>query len=143
MYPDAIYKMWQNHPTEFLRFCLVGGMAFMIDAMILEFLVWAGLPALVARVVSIGVALQFSYLLHSRFTFRDHARSGASTWLSFISSNLIGAIINYGVFCLVLYAQLVESEQISRLMALVAGTAVALFFNYWANRRFVFSRKEP
>jgi putative flippase GtrA len=130
-------------PNEFLRFCRVGGIAFVLDAMILEFLVWLGLTALVARVVSIGVVLQFSYLLHSRFTFRNHERSGASIWLSFISSNLIGAIINYAVFCLVLYAQLMESEQISRLIALVAGTGVALFFNYWVNRRFFFLRKEP
>lgn len=126
---------------EFLRFCLVGGVAFLIDAILLEGLVYAGIAASVARIISIAIALQASYLMHSAFTYRGHRGLTRTSWLAFLSSNLIGAGLNYGVFLLVLHAALGDCPENTRLIALLAGTLAALMFNYWANRRFAFRRQ--
>jgi putative flippase GtrA len=130
-------------PTpQFLRFCIVGGMAFALDYALLEMMVATGISAPLARVFSIAIALQASYFLHGAFTFRDHQGYSLARWSVFISSNLIGAGVNYAVFLAVMHAHFVSSQPLLRGVALIAGTAVALFFNYWANRRFVFTRKD-
>lgn len=122
---------------------MVGALAFMVDAGTLELLVALGLPALTARILSIAVALQLSYLLHGAFTYRAHGGYSVKRWRLFMLSNLLGAAINYVLFAGVLSAVLIADAQSSRLIALTAGTSVALFFNHWANRRFAFARKEP
>ncbi|MDX2095847.1 MAG: GtrA family protein [Alphaproteobacteria bacterium] len=128
---------------EFLRFCMVGFLAFLVDSSLLELLVYTGLTAPVARGLSIAVALQCSYFLHGAFTFRAHGGYSIKSWMKFMLGNLMGAALNYGVFLLVLMAQVGADARIARLAALLAGTAVALLFNYWASRRFVFARREP
>lgn len=129
--------------AEFIRFCLVGGLAFIVDAGLLELLVAAGLPAGAARAISIAVALQCSFFMHGAFTYRAHRGFCVKSWQRFMLSNLLGAAINYGIFVALLQAALGNTPQTDRLLALVAGTTVALFFNHWANRRFAFARKAP
>lgn len=131
--------MAQPRLTEFLRFCLVGGIAFLIDALILEFLVLGSVPPLIARVISIAIAMQVSYALHRRFTFRNRHAHNTVRWGKFMASNLIGAAINYGVFAGVLQFAFSDDTQITRLIALISGTMVALVFNYWVNRCYVFA----
>lgn len=115
----------------------------MVDAGALELLIALEMPALAARVFSIAVALQCSYLLHGAFTYRAHHGYSMQNWRLFMTSNLLGAAINYAVFAGVLGAAIGPDAESSRLIALVAGTSIALFFNHWANRRFAFARKEP
>ncbi|MFZ4542109.1 MAG: GtrA family protein [Rickettsiales bacterium] len=131
------------HIPEFLRFCIVGSIAFLVDVGLLETLVTIGFLAYVARIASIAVALQVSYALHGLFTYQNHKGFSRTSWATFMASNLIGASVNYVAFILVLHAALGNCPENSRLIALVAGTAIALGFNYWANRRYAFGRKEP
>lgn len=127
---------------EFLRFCVVGFLAFLVDSGLLELLVLTGLSPVTARAASIAVALQCAYFLHGAFTFRAHRGYSRAGWGKFMLSNLMGAALNYGVFLLVLAVQVSTDARIARLAALLSGTMVALLFNYWANRRFVFARGE-
>lgn len=127
----------KQHLNQFLRFCLVGALGFAVDAGMLELLIYGELSAPIARLFSITVALQVTYFLHSAFTFRHRGGFTPRTWLRFIAANLIGAAVNYIVFLGLLVA--LPDTQSARLFALASGTAVALLFNYIANRRFVFS----
>ena len=119
---------------EFLRFALVGFVGFVVDAGLLELAVFLGLPAQSARVISILLALQVTYTLHGRFTFRRHGGYSRRAWLQFMLANLIGALLNYGTFLLLL----IDDTRPTRLVALLGGTGVGLCFNYWANRKFAF-----
>lgn len=125
---------------EFLRFCLVGGIGFLVDWGVLEQCVEGGMPTLPARTLSILVALQVTYVLHEAFTFRTHAGYRLRRWLQFAGWNLLGGAVNLAVFMgmVQLLGGVVADAWIGRLLAMVTGTAVALVFNYWANRRFVF-----
>lgn len=129
--------------AEFLRFCIVGGIAFLVDALILEFLVLGQVPAATARVISIAFALQVSYLLHRRFTFSALHAHSTRRWGKFMATNLVGALVNYSVFLGLLTVALSKDADISRALALLGSTAVALMFNYWANRRLVFVPDAP
>lgn len=124
---------------EFIRYCLVGLVGVGVDAGMLELLVGAGIAPLPARVVSMLVALLTTYLLHGRFTYRMERLASARRWLKFMASNLLGAAINYGIFALVLLTLPLADARATRLVALAAGTGIALGFNFWANRRFAFA----
>lgn len=123
---------------ELLRFIIVGGIAFVVDAGLLELLVSTGLATFVARIFSIAAALQVSYVLHGGFTYREHAGYSKAGWLKFMASNLIGNCLNYAMFVAALSLTITKDARDARLIALVAATLVAMCFNYWANRRFAF-----
>lgn len=128
---------------EFLRFCIVGGIAFVTDTLFLEWFVHLGIATAVARVLSLAIALHVSYFLHGVFTYRGHRGYTRATWLQFMGSNIIGALINYGIFLLVVQLAPFEDARVTRIAGMVIGTAISMGFNYWANKRFAFARKEP
>ncbi|MFM9889450.1 MAG: GtrA family protein [Rickettsiales bacterium] len=128
--------------TEFLRFCIVGLMGYFVDAGTLELLVHAGLESWLARVFSIPTALQCTYALHGLFTYRGHGDFSRRKWAGFMLYNLLGAAINYTIFLIVLRMLPFTSELAQRQGALFCGMAVALWFNYWATRHFVFRRAD-
>ena len=127
---------------EFFRFCLVGFAGFCTDYGALEALVHLGLPTLIARVFSMAIALHVTYLLNGLFTFHGHGGFTRRSWGQYLITNLTGALINYLTFLLVLTQVDLSIGSLSRLVAILCGTATSLGFNYWANRRFAF-RKEP
>lgn len=134
--------MTRHSYSQFMRFCVVGGIAFVVDATVLEIAVALGIGNLtLARGLSLLTAMQVAYALNLLFTFRQPQSHSLRTWARFIASNLAGAAINYGVFMGTLLWLLTEGGRAERLAAIVAGTAVALCFNYWANQRFVFKGK--
>ena len=128
--------------SQFLRFCIVGVIAFVVDAAVLFALVSIGLTDAIARSISLTLGMQTAYILNARFTFQGHRGIGLATWLSFITSNLLGAALNYLVFLAVLHWLALQNEPMLRLLAIISGTSVGLMFNYWANRRFAFARKD-
>lgn len=128
---------------EFLRFCIVGGIAFMADYALLELFVRLGTGTATARMVSLALALHVSYFLHGVFTYRGHRGYTRATWLQFMGSNILGALINYGLFLLVVALAPFADDRFTRLAGMVIGTAISMGFNYWANKRFAFARKEP
>lgn len=128
---------------EFLRFCIVGGIAFVTDTACLELFVYLGFTTALARMLSLTIALHVSYLLHGCFTYDGHRGYTRATWLQFLGSNIFGALMNYAIFLGVVHLALVGNERADRLAGMVIGTALSLGFNYWANKRFAFARKEP
>lgn len=124
---------------EFLRFCIVGFLGYLVDSAAMEALVYAGLSAAMARVISIPTALQCTFLLHGAFTFRAHGGYTRRAWITFMGCNLMGALINYLIFLAALQVIHLPQALWNRQLALVCGMAVAMWFNYWANRRFVFT----
>lgn len=148
---------------EFLRFCLVGGIGFIVDSVVTNVLFFILAKenmdmVLVARIIGIFVALQVTYALHRVFTFRTQTPHSSRNWLKFMQFNLIGAAVNYVVFIIVgafltrwiapyisasesFYMPLFDAQTLLFGVvesAVIAGTIAGLLFNYWANRRFVF-----
>ena len=120
--------------SQFLRFCLVGVIGFVVDAGTLEALVRLDLAGLyLGRVLSYLLAASVTWLLNARFTFRQAGR-----WDVYVILNAIGAGVNYATYAAVLAALPATRDMPS--VAVAAGSAVALLVNFASNRWLVFKR---
>lgn len=128
---------------QFLRFCIVGGIAFVTDYAFLELFAHLGIAVPIARICSLAIALHVSYFLHGIFTYRGHRGYTRATWIQFLSSNIFGALINYGLFLAIVALVPFDDDRLTRLTGMIIGTAISMGFNYWANKRFAFASKEP
>ena len=123
--------------APFLRFCLVGGLGFVIDAGALALLVYGlGADPMAARALSFLVAATATWATHRRFTFRVAARPSGLEWLRFVLANGAGGLLNLGVYSALLLGA--PPPLGLPLPAVVVASAVAVVFNYTASRRLVF-----
>ncbi|MEZ0224779.1 MAG: GtrA family protein [Alphaproteobacteria bacterium] len=132
----------------FLRYLLVGGFGFVLDAGGMEILYHLGLDIHAARALSMTVAIGCTYLFHRYYTFTDSARpakSGAQ-FAAFGAVQLAAAALNYGLFCAVLWLQprFLPTplpglwQDVFNLFAVGVGVGAGLVFNFVLLRLLVF-----
>lgn len=119
-----------------MRFAIVGGIGFVIDASVL----WALLAVfpsalLLARVPSFLVAATVTWWLHRTYTFSAAPANHniVAQWFAFVCTNGIGNLVN-----LVVYGVLVKAAAWSAISALAMASLIAAVLNYVASRFFVF-----
>jgi len=129
--------------TSILRrlpgFVLVGAIGFLIDAGILTALM-KGLDFghYGARAISFAIAVTSTWYMNRRWVFeRNAVRMNSREYTSYLSVQVIGALINLSVFAAVI--EFVPGLAKVPVIPLAAGAAVALLFNFSASSRFVFS----
>ncbi len=116
-----------QHPLQHgLAFLFSGGMAFVIDASILKGLTLLGLHPILARVVSVAVALTAGWLAHRRFTFRLTTPPSLAEFLRYLWVQSTVALINYGIFVLILLVRPATEP----LLAVFLSSGIAMFFSY-------------
>ena len=128
---------------QFIAFCLIGGISFLVDAGSFSILFRSvGLDRVTARAISMfAIAMTGSWLLNRSITFTD--RPVQPLWqeyLRFAAVNSIGNLANFGT-----HAALVETVPLFiRIpeLAIPIGTAVGLAFNFTGTKYFVFRRVE-
>ncbi len=131
--------------SRFLRFCIVGGFGFVIDASVFFALHdLAGFSPYAARALSILAAMTGTWMGNRTLTFRDHAATGGHAvlreWLTFAGTNAIGNLANFATFsALVGFAPPPFNY---RYLALVAGTAMGLMFNFTLSKNVVFRPRD-
>ncbi len=116
-----------------LRFALTGGLAGLLQLVLLAFLTRRGWPALPSNVIAFLLAAQVNFALSSLFTWRDR-RTAAPVWrrwLVFHASIAAMAVVNQLVF-------VVARALLPTLMAAAAGIAVAAVGNFLLGDRLVF-----
>lgn len=123
---------------QFLRFCAVGGVGFVVDAGLLWLLLQVtALGPYLGRAVSFLVAATVTWRLHRVVTFPDARRDRpARQWVSFLTVNGLGAGLNYGI-----YAALVATVGFfgrQPVAAVAVGSGVAMVVNFLTNRHVVF-----
>jgi putative flippase GtrA/ubiquinone/menaquinone biosynthesis C-methylase UbiE len=120
----------------FTRFALVGGLGFLVDASVLTLLV-NGLDKnhLSARAVSFALAVTVTWLANRHWTFEPTQHRGKE-YAGYITTQIVGAVINLGIYVVLiaLFPDLAKTPVIP----LACGALVALIFNFFAARRFVF-----
>jgi putative flippase GtrA len=125
--------------SKFLRFAIVGGAGFFVDAAILAFgLQVLGLDPYSARMLSYLGAATFTWWGNRLFTFADSASAErrAHEWGRFVAVNAVGAVVNYGVYAaLVAFA---PAHLNNPFVALAAGSLSGLAFNFFGSKRFVY-----
>jgi putative flippase GtrA len=136
---------------QFLRFGIVGGIGFLVDAGLLHLMLKLGLGYYGGRVVSFVAAATTTWILNRSFTFRRESPSAedsrghpapthpAGEWLAYLGLMVIGGVVNYGT-----YAAAVElSDLVRRVPALgvALGSIAGMAINFWSAKSMVFERK--
>jgi len=128
---------------QFVMFCLVGGIGFVVDAGLLWLLLdITELGPLIGRLLCYLAAATTTWLLHRHLTFPAAGRERkARRWLLFVVVNGAGAALNYGVYALLVLSVAFFADH--PVAAVAVGSAVALLVNFWANRIWVFRVATP
>ena len=127
-----------GHGFQIIRFLLVGGIGFLIDAVALLLLVHgAGMSPVWARIPSLLIALTAAWWLHRSFTFAWAGETAPSSreWLRFVAANAFGNGLN-----LCIYWVLIRPLGWGILLSLTIASVVAAGINYVMSARWVFGR---
>jgi putative flippase GtrA len=126
---------------QFLRFCVVGALGFVTDFSVLYLAVtWLGTGTLSGRVLSFLVAATVTWKVNRHFTFAKQGQGSVREWLQYLLLTGIGGLINVGVYQV--WLSLTDRSTRNLFLAVVAGSAVAMLFNYTISKRAVFANKE-
>ncbi|MGV6937620.1 GtrA family protein [Paenibacillus sp. CMM36] len=125
-----------------IRFGIVGLVNTGVDYIIFMLLAWAGIPVIVAQIISYSCGTANSYILNSKWTFNKQLSNNTNKGQlpKFIVINLIVL----GITSLLLQVLHTGTELPLALGKLIA-TAVGMIINYIGSRYWVFgspSRKE-
>lgn len=139
MLPRRLYDRLTLGQRQFLKFSMVGGVGFVVDAgtyYMLTHYLGGGLVS--SRFVSSLVfGMTTTFVLNNFLTFRGQGSGSIfSRYVKFATANIIGNLLNIGT-----HAVLVENLALFHripLLGVVAGTFVGLVFNFVGSKYFVF-----
>lgn len=123
--------------SRLFRFILAGGVGFVADAAALWLLLAVTpLGPLVARVLSIGFALIITWQFNRHLTFSPSSRGIATEGARYGGVGIATSIINYVVYCAILFAL----PAMPPLAALAIASLVAMALSFLGYSRLVFDR---
>ncbi|OYQ32615.1 hypothetical protein CHU95_17715 [Niveispirillum lacus] len=137
---------------QFATFALIGVGGLFVDmAALAVALHLLALDPYGGRVFSYLMAATFTWYMNRQFTFTGVSRRGAiRQWARFLAANAVGAVVNYGVYVLVLntgpWVMGVIGLWPAVLTALLpyagvaAGSISGLVFNFILSKRLVFRK---
>ena len=120
----------------FLRFLLVGGLGFAIDAGFTHLLVYVGLDPWLARIPAIVMAATFTWLANRHFTYQVKVAKTTTEAMRYALVALAMALFNYLIyFILVRYFVL-------PVVAVTIATACQTIVSFRFYRLFVFKEND-
>ncbi|MFI7679568.1 GtrA family protein [Actinophytocola sp. NPDC049390] len=146
--PEPLRDLLLKH-RELLKFAIVGGTTFIIDNGIwylLKFTVLVEKPV-TAKIIAIIIATIVSYVLNREWSFRTRGgRERHHEAALFFLISGVGVALNSAPLWISRYVLMFEVPHVSRLAQEVAdftsgaiiGMLLAMFFRFWAFRRWVF-----
>lgn len=123
-----------------IRFVIVGCLGFLINVVFLTlFYKELDIPLLVSQLMAAEIAILSNFNLHNRWTY-DDARTDSvkKRIIEFHASSWSGSIITT-----VILVGLKDWFNVNYLIALTAGGIVAMFWNYFWTRFYIWKSKDP
>lgn len=131
----------RGHASEFLWFCAVGALGFVVDAGVLyASAVWVGWFA--GRVLSFLAAASATWWLNRRYTFTHAPAAGAPQsvgrqYLRYLLSMMAGGLVNYACYVATLHWLKIPA---AALAGVAIGSVAGLGVNFTLARWLVFRR---
>jgi putative flippase GtrA len=120
--------------ASFIRFLLVGGTGFLIDAGLTLLLIRVGMAPWQARVPAILSAMAFTWLANRRFTYRHNEHATLAEAGRYAGVAAVMALGNYLLFIGL------SAWSWPPLAAVIVATACQTIVSFWAYKSFVFRR---
>lgn len=120
----------------FLRFVVIGGLGFAVDAGLTLLLIRAGLPPWQARVPAILAAMSWTWLANRRFTYQASQAKPLVEAARYGAVAVVMACGNYGLFIALV------ALGVPAFPSVVVATACQTVVSFWAYKRFVFGGTE-
>ena len=124
---------------EIALFAVGGILGLLIDAIVVQWLVsWSGWNPYLARILSFLLAATFTWWWNRNHTFalRSSGRTAHAEWLHWLGLMAAGALINYGIYVLLLLYFPVLHRWPA--LAAAASSAVAALVNFSTARGMLF-----
>jgi len=132
--------------SRFLRFAVIGGLGFFVNAAALYIaLKFLGVGRHAAWFIAFVPAVTFTWWGNRNLTFREHASHTAAfrEWLRFVATNGIGALLNLVTYEVLLsWSPFPPNNPYVPYAALAAGVLVGMMFNFTLSKRFVFKTSQ-
>jgi len=132
-------RLLQHLPAQLPGFLVVGTIGLFVDAAVLAALVYGlGWGNYESRAVSFGIALTVTWLLNREYVFSaGKLPSAGQEYGRYIALQCISMLVNLGVYTLCIATR--EMLASLPLLALAAGCASGLIFNFAGMRYLVFT----
>ncbi len=123
---------------QFLKFGTIGAIGFVLDNAFVYFGIYIlGFSHANAALFSFPFVATFTWIGNRIFTFQEASRSdGHKQWARFLIVCAIGLVFNRGTF--IYLDRTVALVHAYPVLGLMAGTAAAMFFNFFASKKLVF-----
>ena len=135
--------LWHLFIAELMKFGTVGGLAFLVNAVVVWVLMSTVLHDghLKAKAIATVVATVFSWLANRYWTFRDkrQADTKREAW-QFLVANVIGLSIELSCLGVSVYVLGLTSEFASFISGTIIGTVLGTVFRYLAYRFWVYAK---
>lgn len=120
-----------------MRFGVVGTIGFIVDGGMLWALLFAGLNPYAARALSFPIAVVVTWALNRVWTFSSADKTGKRRQFNrYLAVQLVGAGANYCVYSSIIRTFGHAGQVV--FTALVVGSFVGMFLNFWGARRLIF-----
>lgn len=121
---------------DFIKFCVVGTIGFLVEAAIIQIVKWIWIDFLLyVRFVSFPTALFVTWILNRVFVFESN-NSKVKEVVKYVVVQVLGALLNISVYSIfIIYSLFFFNYPV---LALALGSIVALFWNYIFSKIWVF-----
>jgi putative flippase GtrA len=131
---------------ELGKFGVVGGVAFVIDTLIFNVLLFAHVTSLLAATISMCLAATVAFVGNRFWTWRNRSRTGLHReYVLYFLFNLVGLGIALGCLAISIYVlgdiwPVFKGTLAQNVAKNVVGMALGTTFRFWAYRQIVFRR---
>jgi putative flippase GtrA len=124
--------------SQFVRFCVVGAIGFVVDGGVLALFVDFGTNPYLARLISFPLAVATTWRLNRIWTFSasNSLDVNVAQKSRYLAIQIAGALLNYLIYVWIL--SYTDKTAIGALLSFAVGSAVAMIMNFAGSRYFVF-----
>ena len=124
---------------RFFKFGIVGVSALAIESLIIFTLKYAGISPKISRLISLPIAILYTWYLNRNFTFKNKDRNKIKQLSIYYFFMICGVIINYSVYLFIL--RILGEETVSFLIAISFGSLSSMTFNFLTSNYIIFKEK--